>query len=73
MTKKEELMKVLLEDKFNQQLIGLHVESTGQTQFEIAEIAAQSVVNDYPAIANVIELQDKAVEHLFGQLGYVKN
>jgi len=70
MTLKENVMKLLLEDSFYSPIVKAQGATSGQTDFDVAEIAAQSAVNDNPSETDATVLAIKAVEWIVSTWGF---
>ena len=70
MTLKENVMKLLLEDGFNRSIVNASTESGGGSNFDVAETAAQSAINDNPSETDVSVLAGKAVQWIVSLWGF---
>lgn len=70
MTLKENVMKLLLEDSFHSAIVKAQTATSGQTDFDVAEIAAQGAINDNPTETDASVLAWKAVEWIVSTWGF---
>jgi len=69
MTLKENVMKLLLEDAFYSLIVKAQGATGGQTDFDVAEINAQSAINDNPSETDASALAGIAVGYIISSFG----
>lgn len=69
MTLKENVMKLLLEDTFNSLIVKAQGEASIQTSFDVAEVNAQSAINDNPSETDASALAGIAVGYIISSFG----
>ena len=69
MTLKENVMKLLLEDTFNSLIVKAQGEASIQTSFDVAEVNAQSAINDNPSETDASVLAGIAVGYIISSFG----
>ena len=69
MTLKENVMKLLLEDTFNSLIVKAQGEASIQTSFDVAEVNAQSAINDNPTETDASTLAGIAVGYIISSFG----
>ena len=70
MTLKENVMKILLEDDFYSPIVKAQGATSGQTNFDVAEIYAQGAINDNPSETDATNLAGSAVGQIVASWGY---
>lgn len=70
MNLKENVMKILLEDAFYSPIVKAQSATGGQTEFDIAEVNAQSAVNDNPSETDATVLAGVAIGYIVTSWGF---